>query len=74
MTGTWGIVVAGGRGERFGGPKQFQLLGGEPLWEWARRALVDGGVQDVVVVGDVEGGITPGERRRAEPRGLMVLR
>jgi 2-C-methyl-D-erythritol 4-phosphate cytidylyltransferase len=61
---TWGIVVAGGRGERFGGLKQFQLLGGEPLWEWARRALVDGGVRDVVVVGDVEGGITPGERRR----------
>lgn len=64
MTDTWGIVVAGGRGERFGGPKQFQLLGGEPLWEWARRALLEGGVHDVVVVGDVDGGVAPGARRR----------
>lgn len=64
MSDIWGIVVAGGRGDRFGGPKQFELLGGEPLWEWARRALVDGGVPDVVVVGDVEGGAPPGARRR----------
>ena len=64
MSGTWGIVVAGGRGDRFGGPKQFELLGGEPLWEWARRALVEGGVDQVVVVGDVEGGVPGGERRR----------
>ena len=56
--------MAGGRGDRFGGPKQFQLLGGEPLWEWGRRALLDGGVDEVVVVGDVEGGVSPGERRR----------
>lgn len=64
MSRPWGIVVAGGRGDRFGGPKQFELLGGEPLWEWARRALVEGGVADVVVVGDVEGGATGGARRR----------
>ena len=64
MTETWGIVVAGGRGDRFGGPKQFELLGGEPLWEWGRRALIDGGVDNVVVVGDVADGVTPGMRRR----------
>lgn len=64
MSDTWGIVVAGGRGDRFGGPKQFELLGGEPLWEWARRSLIEGGVQDVVVVGDFDGAVPPGDRRR----------
>jgi 2-C-methyl-D-erythritol 4-phosphate cytidylyltransferase len=60
----WGIVVAGGRGDRFGGPKQLELLGGEPLWEWARRSLLDGGVTNVVVVGDMAGAVKPGLRRR----------
>ncbi len=64
MSDTWGIVVAGGRGDRFGGPKQLELLGGEPLWEWARRSLVAGGVANVVVVGDMEGAVAPGRRRR----------
>lgn len=64
MNEAWGIVVAGGRGRRYGAPKQFELLGGEPLWEWARRSLVEGGVPDVVVVGDIEGAVSPGERRR----------
>jgi 2-C-methyl-D-erythritol 4-phosphate cytidylyltransferase len=64
VNGVWGIVVAGGRGDRFGGPKQFELLGGEPLWEWARRSLIEGGVEDVVVVADFEGAAPPGERRR----------
>jgi 2-C-methyl-D-erythritol 4-phosphate cytidylyltransferase len=57
-------VVAGGRGDRFGGPKQFELLGGEPLWEWARRSLIEGGVAEVVVVGDMDGAVEPGLRRR----------
>ncbi|MGI9648518.1 MAG: IspD/TarI family cytidylyltransferase [Acidimicrobiia bacterium] len=64
MNETWGIVVAGGRGDRFGGPKQFELLGGEPLWEWARRSLIDGGVHDVVIVADFDGAAPPGDRRR----------
>jgi len=64
VSDTWGIVVAGGRGDRFGGPKQFELLGGEPLWEWARRSLLAGGVADVVVVADIEGAVLPGRRRR----------
>lgn len=64
MNEVWGIVVAGGRGDRFGGPKQFELLGGEPLWEWARRSLIEGGVKDVVIVADFEGAAAPGERRR----------
>lgn len=64
MSDVWGIVVAGGQGDRFGGQKQFQLLGGEPLWEWARRSLVEGGVTNVVLVADREGAATPGPRRR----------
>lgn len=64
MTAAWGIVVAGGRGDRFGGPKQLELLGGEPLWEWARRSLLDGGVSGVVVVGEMTGAVPPGARRR----------
>lgn len=74
MTEAWGIVVAGGRGDRFGGPKQFELLGGEPLWEWARRSLIEGGVAEVVVVGDMDGAVEPGLRRRdSVAAGLMEV-
>jgi 2-C-methyl-D-erythritol 4-phosphate cytidylyltransferase len=38
MPGTWGVVVAGGSGERFGAPKQFALLGGRPVLEWSVAA------------------------------------
>ncbi len=60
----WGVVVAAGAGTRFGVPKHVLTLAGRPLWEWARTALLDGGVADVVVVGPVEGGIPGGRRRR----------
>jgi 2-C-methyl-D-erythritol 4-phosphate cytidylyltransferase len=69
-----GVVVAAGRGERFGGNKASTLLGGRPLWEWARDALVGAGVVPVVVVGDVPGGIPGGERRRDSVRiGIAAL-
>ena len=35
----WGIVVAGGRGSRFGGHKQLDRLAGRPLVDWALDAL-----------------------------------
>src|SRR5580698_501831 len=38
MPGVWGIVVAGGSGERFGSPKQFALLAGRPVLEWSVTA------------------------------------
>src|SRR5580658_3886115 len=38
MPGTWGVVVAGGSGERFGAPKQFALLRGRPVLEWSVAA------------------------------------
>jgi 2-C-methyl-D-erythritol 4-phosphate cytidylyltransferase len=31
----WGIVVAAGLGQRFGGAKQFESLAGRPVHEWA---------------------------------------
>jgi 2-C-methyl-D-erythritol 4-phosphate cytidylyltransferase len=60
----WGIVVAGGSGLRFGGPKHAMELEDKPLWSWGRDTLVDGGVNHVVVVGPVPGGIPGGNRRR----------
>jgi 2-C-methyl-D-erythritol 4-phosphate cytidylyltransferase len=38
MAPVWSIVVAGGSGRRFGRMKQFSLLGGRPVLEWAVEA------------------------------------
>lgn len=41
----WAIVVAGGSGRRFGGPKQFLQLAGRPVAAWsvsAARSVADG--------------------------------
>jgi len=58
------VLVAGGVGSRFGVPKHSALLQGRPLWHWGRDALLEGGVEDVVLVGDLPGGINGGPRRR----------
>lgn len=69
-----GIVVAAGRGERFGGPKAVVLLGGVPLWVRAVEALREAGARTVVVVGAVPGGIPGGARRRdSVAAGLAAL-
>jgi 2-C-methyl-D-erythritol 4-phosphate cytidylyltransferase/2-C-methyl-D-erythritol 2,4-cyclodiphosphate synthase len=60
----WAIVVAAGSGTRFGGPKHQVRLADRPLWEIARATLVDAGAASVVVVGDVDGAIAGGPRRR----------
>jgi 2-C-methyl-D-erythritol 4-phosphate cytidylyltransferase len=54
---TWAVVVAGGTGSRFGGPKQFADLGGRPLASWSlvvARQACDGVV--LVVPADAAGG------------------
>ncbi|MEX1207805.1 MAG: 2-C-methyl-D-erythritol 4-phosphate cytidylyltransferase [Acidimicrobiia bacterium] len=67
-----GIVVAAGSGERFGAPKGAVKLGGRPLWEWSRDALLAGDTASVVVVG--AGGLEGGLRRRdSVARGLAAL-
>lgn len=60
----WGIIVAGGTGSRFGGPKHSMELDGKPLWTWGRDMLVEAGLSHVIVVGPVPGGIPGGNRRR----------
>lgn len=60
----WGIVVAAGSGTRFGGDKHLATLGGIPLWRWADRLFADVGLDGVILVGDVPGGIRGGVRRQ----------
>jgi 2-C-methyl-D-erythritol 4-phosphate cytidylyltransferase len=67
----WAVLVAAGQGSRFGRPKHDVELDGEPLWVHAERALRAGGIDEVVIVGDVPGGIEGGPRRRdSVARGL----
>ena len=44
------IVPAAGRGERFGGMKLAAMLRGEPLLSHTLRCLLDGGVEQIVLV------------------------
>jgi 2-C-methyl-D-erythritol 4-phosphate cytidylyltransferase len=60
----WGLLLAAGRGTRFGRQKHDIELGGIPLWQQSERALLDGGVDRLVVVGDLAGAVPGGDRRR----------
>jgi 2-C-methyl-D-erythritol 4-phosphate cytidylyltransferase len=71
----WAIVVAGGGGRRFGGPKQFEDLHGRRVLDWslaAAEAACDGVVAVVpgdrlsdAPAGSVAGGATRSESVRA---------
>jgi 2-C-methyl-D-erythritol 4-phosphate cytidylyltransferase len=57
----WGIVVAAGSGSRFGSPKQYEVLRGRRVLDWARQAMrtnVEGVV--MVVPEDRIGKLEPG--------------
>jgi 2-C-methyl-D-erythritol 4-phosphate cytidylyltransferase len=65
---TWAIVVAAGRGERYGRPKQLEVIAGKRVLDWSvddARATCDG-VVVVVPPGEpgVEGGATRSESVR----------
>jgi 2-C-methyl-D-erythritol 4-phosphate cytidylyltransferase len=46
----WSIVVAGGSGRRFGRLKQFSVLGGRPVLEWAVAACRPSSAGVILVV------------------------
>lgn len=50
MTGTIGIVLAGGNSTRFGEDKAFFVLDGKPMYRHAADALEQSGVCDRIVV------------------------
>lgn len=60
----WGLLLAAGRGSRFGRTKHDLHIGGVSLWERCRRSLIAGGVENVVLVGDIAGAVPGGGRRR----------
>lgn len=78
----WAVVVAGGRGLRFGGHKQFELLDGRRVLDWAVEAArsVAAGVVLVLPPGSAADGetadvvVTGGESRSGSVRaGLAAV-
>jgi 2-C-methyl-D-erythritol 2,4-cyclodiphosphate synthase/2-C-methyl-D-erythritol 4-phosphate cytidylyltransferase len=72
----WTIVVAGGAGTRFGGPKQYEQLGAQRVLDWsvaAARAASDG-VVIVVPAADAEreGGVAGGDSRSGSVRAGLA--
>jgi 2-C-methyl-D-erythritol 4-phosphate cytidylyltransferase len=62
----WAVVVAAGRGERFGAPKQYEPLGGRRVLDWALEAA--GAHADGVVL------VVPPERAAdPEPAARAVV-
>lgn len=68
------VIVAAGSGTRFGRSKHDLILAGKPLWTWSVDAFKEAGASEIVVVGDVPGGVPGGSRRRDSVRaGLEAL-
>ncbi len=67
MAPVWSIVVAGGSGRRFGRMKQFSVLGGRPVLEWAVEACRPGSA-GVVLVLPATAGAEP-----ADPHGADAV-
>ena len=74
----WTIVVAAGAGTRFGGPKQFELLGDRRVMDWSVAVARESSDGVVVVlppeVAEKEGGIAGGGTRSdSVRRGLAAV-
>jgi 2-C-methyl-D-erythritol 4-phosphate cytidylyltransferase len=61
VASVWSVVVAGGSGRRFGQLKQFALLGGRPVLEWAVAACRARSAGVVLVLPAPAGGSHPHE-------------
>ncbi|MCL1593117.1 MAG: 2-C-methyl-D-erythritol 4-phosphate cytidylyltransferase [Actinomycetia bacterium] len=73
-SGIAAVIVAAGAGSRFGQPKHTANLGDRPLWRWSVDVFHEAGISEVVVVGDVPGGVQGGARRRDSVlAGLLAL-
>ena len=74
----WTIVVAAGSGARFGGPKQFSMLGDRRVLDWSVETA-GSSITGVVVVlpaadAEREGGVAGGETRSESVRcGLAAV-
>jgi 2-C-methyl-D-erythritol 4-phosphate cytidylyltransferase len=77
----WAVVVAGGTGRRFGGPKQFADLAGRPVLAWALDAARQACAGTVLVLPPATPGrwaadvvVTGGDTRSASVRaGLSAV-
>ncbi len=63
-TQIWGILLAAGRGTRFGRQKHDAQIAGVPLWQHSYRAMERAGIDPIIMVGDLDGAVPGGERRR----------
>ena len=72
----WTIVVAGGNGRRFGGPKQYEMLGGRRVLDWSVAAATAAGAGVVIVVpasdAEREGGVAGGASRSESVRAGLA--
>jgi 2-C-methyl-D-erythritol 4-phosphate cytidylyltransferase len=62
----WAVVVAAGRGERFGAPKQYEALGGRRVLDWALDAA-GARAEGVVLV------VPPERAAESEPGATVVV-
>jgi 2-C-methyl-D-erythritol 4-phosphate cytidylyltransferase len=60
----WGILLAAGRGRRFGREKHDLALDGLPIWQHSHQTMERAGVAPIIVVGDLDGAVPGGARRR----------
>src|SRR5689334_3827623 len=62
------VVPAAGSATRFGGGKLFALVDGVPMLDRTIDALLDGGIDDVIVVTPAEPGWGAAVERLRDPR------